>query len=274
MKRAILLILMLFSTKVCSFEHFLTVCAIFRDDAPYLKEWIEFHIEQGVEHFYLYNNMSKDNYSEVLQPFIEKGVLTLTEWPGEHKTEDQWTHIQCSSYMDCVKRIRETSKWCAFIDTDEFLFSPKGKLPYILKRYEKYGGVCVNWLVYGTSKVSKIPYGEKIIDYLSLRASDDYIENLFIKTIAQPRLVTGCNSPHTFLYVRKKRAVTENFKNPRGMTSKQNSVHWLRINHYQTRDEDFFYNVKMPRSKNWNNKNRKQIELLNAVYDPILSSSR
>ena len=34
------------------------VCAIFKNEAPYLKEWIEFNHLVGVEHFYLYNNNS------------------------------------------------------------------------------------------------------------------------------------------------------------------------------------------------------------------------
>lgn len=35
-----------------SYSVYLAVCAIFRDEAPYLAEWIEFHRLVGVEHFY------------------------------------------------------------------------------------------------------------------------------------------------------------------------------------------------------------------------------
>ena len=31
------------------------VCTIFKNEAPYLKEWIEFNLIAGIEHFYLYN---------------------------------------------------------------------------------------------------------------------------------------------------------------------------------------------------------------------------
>ncbi len=34
----------------------MSLCAIFKDEADYLREWIEFHRIVGVEHFYLYNN--------------------------------------------------------------------------------------------------------------------------------------------------------------------------------------------------------------------------
>lgn len=38
----------------------LAVCAIFKDEAAYLREWLDFHLLMGVEHFYLYDNGSSD----------------------------------------------------------------------------------------------------------------------------------------------------------------------------------------------------------------------
>ena len=41
---------------------YLAVCAIYRNEAPYLREWIEFHRLVGVERFFLYNNESTDDH--------------------------------------------------------------------------------------------------------------------------------------------------------------------------------------------------------------------
>lgn len=35
---------------------YLPICAIFKEEAPYLPEWIEFHRLMGVERFFLYDN--------------------------------------------------------------------------------------------------------------------------------------------------------------------------------------------------------------------------
>jgi hypothetical protein len=35
---------------------YLSICAIFRHEAPYLREWIEFHKLIGAERFFLYDN--------------------------------------------------------------------------------------------------------------------------------------------------------------------------------------------------------------------------
>ena len=47
---------------------YLAACTIYRDDADYLPEWIEFHRLVGVERFFLYDNGSTDDHLEVLAP--------------------------------------------------------------------------------------------------------------------------------------------------------------------------------------------------------------
>jgi hypothetical protein len=51
------------------------VAAIFRDEAKYLKEWVEFHLLVGFDLLYMFNNLSQDNYLEVLNPYIESGQV-------------------------------------------------------------------------------------------------------------------------------------------------------------------------------------------------------
>ena len=59
----------------------MAACLRFKDVARYLPEWLEFHSMVGVEHFYLYNNNSTDNYQEALAPYVRDGLVTLHEWP-------------------------------------------------------------------------------------------------------------------------------------------------------------------------------------------------
>ena len=52
---------------------YLSVCAIYKNEARYLAEWLEFHLLAGVEHFFLYNNNSTDDHREVLAPYLRAG---------------------------------------------------------------------------------------------------------------------------------------------------------------------------------------------------------
>ena len=123
-----------------------SLCAIFRDEGEILKEWIEFHRIVGVEHFYLYNNFSADNYKEILAPYIEQGLVTLTDWPHERQ--------QMAAYKHCAENYSEQSKWIGFIDLDEFVV-PNGQNQTIydfLQGFEdKASFVVMYWQYFGSS---------------------------------------------------------------------------------------------------------------------------
>ena len=38
-------------------KYFLAICAIFKNEGKFLKEWLNYYLLAGVEHFYLYNNL-------------------------------------------------------------------------------------------------------------------------------------------------------------------------------------------------------------------------
>lgn len=129
----------------------LTVCAIFRDEAPYLEEWIVFHQKQGVQHFFLINDKSSDGFAKVLQPFIEKGTVTLTN-------SLKWDQI--FEYNRALKKYGKMTKWMAFIDIDEFLFAPRGgTIPEALANLTDFSSVWVGWKVYGSSGFVEEPKG-------------------------------------------------------------------------------------------------------------------
>ncbi len=57
------------------------LCLRFRDESRYLAEWLEYHHAAGVDHFFLYNNFSSDDFLSVVQPRIAAGQVTLVDWP-------------------------------------------------------------------------------------------------------------------------------------------------------------------------------------------------
>ena len=137
---------------------YLSVGAIFRDEADYLQEWIEFHRLVGVERFFLYDNGSVDDWRTVLAPYTREGIVEVHDWPQG---------LQYDAYNDCLRQHGPESRWIAFIDIDEFLFSPTGTpLPEMLTRYERWPGVGVHWCVYGGSGHLQKPDGLVIESYL------------------------------------------------------------------------------------------------------------
>lgn len=121
-----------------------SICAIFKDEAHNFNEWIEFHKIVGVEHFYLYNNFSSDNFLEVLKPYIKAGLVTLTDWP--------FVKGQMKAYEHCFENHKNDSKWISFLDLDEFIVAVKTEsLHTWLQKFECFPCVLVYWKMFGTS---------------------------------------------------------------------------------------------------------------------------
>ncbi|NGX39788.1 MAG: hypothetical protein KR126chlam1_01121 [Chlamydiae bacterium] len=254
-------------------KHYVSICAIFRDEDRFLKEWIEYHRMIGVEHFYLYNHLSEDNYYEVLRPYIKEGIVDLIEWPFQPKNHKDWIqNIQAGTYNKTLKERGEENIWIAFIDTDEFIVMTKGSsLPKFLSDYEEFGGLAIHWQLYGTSGVQRIPENKTMIGTLTKKATPKYHRNKWIKSIIQPKAVRKFTKVHCPDYKTSYFPVDEHTKRCSVSPYKKNiSVDLIRINHYTDRDEDFFYNIKMPRRKNRNPVPPKPHPEYNAVEDPIM----
>ena len=68
----------------------IAICAIFKDEAPYLLEWIAFHRMIGVDLFVLYNNGSNDGGAELVR---QSSFARNEPGTGRHR----------SRYISCVR---------------------------------------------------------------------------------------------------------------------------------------------------------------------------
>ena len=139
----------------------LAICGIFKNEAPFLTEWIEFHEMMGVEHFYLYNNNSVDNYRQVLQPYIERGIVSLIDWP--------YDQAQIMAYQNFYETYRQETQWVSFLDIDEF-FCPRyaGSIIEWLQNNDKYPVILVYWKMFGSSGKLRHDYNQLVIEQYTI----------------------------------------------------------------------------------------------------------
>ena len=230
----------------------LAIGAIFRDEASYLKEWIEYHLLVGVDHFYLYNNLSSDDYKQVLEPYIKKGLVELTNWSFAYERISRWSPIQCSAYSEILQKASGKAKWLAIIDIDEFIVPLKeDNLRTALAEYENYGALGVNWQMFGTANVQKIPANRHLIETLLLKGPVDYTDNIHVKCIVRPERTSSCESPHYCHLQRGYVQVNTNKEIFMGPFSPYVASDKIVINHYWTRDIDYLKQKKIARRNAW-----------------------
>ena len=213
-------------------EHYLAVCAIAKDEGPYFKEWIEWHLSQGVDHFYIYDNESSDGTREILQPYIDSGVVEYKYWPGHRR--------QLAAYDDCLEHYRLASRWIAFIDLDEFIVPIKdASIPAFLKRFEAFAAVEINWLVYGSGG-HKTKSPGTMMERFRFHSLPGHRLNRHVKSIVNPREVftmIGCHEAAKIsgsIADSHGQPVTKNFRE----REPQQDV--IRINHYAVRSYEEF----------------------------------
>ena len=141
-----------------------------------------------MERFYIYDNESTDGTREVLQPYIDSGIVEYHFFPGRKR--------QLAAYDDCFERHRFDTRWIAVIDLDEFIVPVKDRsIPEFLHRFEDYAVVEINWLVYGSAGARTKTEGS-VMQRFRRHSLPGHKLNTHVKSIADPRRVCcmiGCH---------------------------------------------------------------------------------
>ena len=171
---------------------YLSVCAIYKNEARYLAEWIEFHLLAGVEHFFLYDNNSTDDHREVLAPYVRAGVVTVTDWP---QFPPQVARVQplprgepARLALDGVHRPGRVP-----------VLAPHGAgTARCCAEYEQLPGVGALWIIFGTSGHKTPPPGLVLENYTWRRIWPRRPREW--KSIVDPRRTRRARGAHMFRY--------------------------------------------------------------------------
>lgn len=213
----------------------LSIAAIMKNEKPYLKEWLEYHLLQGVEHFYLCDNGSTDETKEYLAPYIDKGIITYIDMPGTNK--------QLVCYDKIVKGYKAQTKWLAFIDIDEYMVPIKAKnMRDFLKEFEDVSEVSLHWMNYGDSGAISRPNG-LVTEFFTQHGQK---LNHTVKSIVRPKDVIDFSSFGSNHYVKVNGpSVNEQHHPVNFMLSFYPSAKKARINHYIVKSfAEFLYKKK------------------------------
>lgn len=213
-------------------QHYLTACAIAKNEGPYFKEWIEWHRKQGVEKFYVYDNESTDCTKEVLAPYIAQGIVEYTYFPGKK--------MQLAAYDDCIEKHRTETRWIAVIDLDEFIVPIKdGSIPEFLHRMEHFSVVEINWLVYGSGGAKKQEPGS-VMERFKKHSRPEHRLNTHVKSIIDPRRVCTMTGCHEAARLSGRAADSHGTPLTKGFRDRTPQQDVIRINHYAVKSYEEF----------------------------------
>ena len=232
----------------------LVVYTMIKNEVENLEEWIEFHRNQGVDGFVVYDHNSTDNSLNVLKKYPESLVKVIPLPINEPHA------ARISMAKSTIKTTKGTCNFCAFIDVDEYLFNPNKKstalqmITNLFDRYPDAGGIGVNWLTFGTmckTLGQELTLNSKsIVKNCVFRADKTHGVNHHIKTIFRPHTITEqYTDPHGFHYKPGFRCIDTNGATIEGPFNRRPDfpTDKLRLHHYFISSINFFIKEKLDR---------------------------
>lgn len=224
----------------------IAIAAIFRNEHPYVLEWIAHHRALGVERFYIADNVSDDGTSELLQALDDLGVIRripFASTPGQAP--------QLPAYAELLGTHARDEDWIAVIDADEFIV-PTGDARSLaevlapLAAQEDIGAVVLNWAIHGSAWLLNHSAG-LVCERFTRRAHQSFGANHHYKTVLRRAAFASVHSnPHHFVLQPGWRCVHTDgsavVAHPRHGTGLSERVVWegLRLNHYIVKSREEF----------------------------------
>lgn len=261
--------------------------ACMKNETEYnILEWVEFYLQLGVEHFWIYDN---NETPLVLAEFIPQHIcnhITHIVFPGVSTQMPALNHWKCN-YAD-------QTEWIMSFDFDEFLCLLQHKtIVDFIGNYESFAtAIQVNWQTFGSSGVECKTKEKQVNKYLyrlpttfnwnscgnnrPQEVTADFLMNGHTKPLCKAKEIANIFNPHNF-NMKIPNTQVNVFGEPCGgiNTKIENEVAYLF--HYYTRSREEFLSRQSRGCAFWGSGNRKSenfFNILNAhatVFDDRLA---
>lgn len=164
-----------------------TVCAIMKNEGPYILEWVAYYRMIGFDHIVIYSNDTNDGSTYILDRLAERGVV-------DHRNQETSENAapQISAYQDALAKCQ--TRWICYLDADEFLLLKKDNSisEYVGRFGSDTSAIGINWRLFGSSGHLKVQPG-LVIERFQQASKWDAPKNQHIKTIAKVEAILAPN---------------------------------------------------------------------------------
>ena len=225
------------------------IVAIFKDEAPYILEWIAFHLMIGIDFFYIADNESSDGTTALLEALDKLKIIKHIRFRTPKDSPPQ-----LPAYEKIMLENKDKHDWFAFIDADEFIMPQSDRsLDSLLSELSadpNIGAVGLNWAVYGSSNEQKYRDG-LVLERFQNRSEKTIILNKHFKSLVRSKAYERtAGNPHSFKlkdgyhYVHTDSRPIKNLVPEVDGLSKGVCWDLFRLNHYVIKSYEEFTNKK------------------------------
>ena len=202
------------------------LCALVKDETPFVREWVSYHYYLGFERIFLYDNESRIPLRETLADFCRADICETFTIQGLAQQNIAYNHCSTHDGQDC--------EWLAFFDLDEFLcLKQDDDIRVLLQDYESYSALSVQWDVFSSSGHITRPRG-----FVTLHYTQSLGEREISKCLIRPKKFKWTYSSHHFGFT-EGFAVNADYETALGGFAPI-ATDRVCLNHYQFRSQQDF----------------------------------
>lgn len=237
--------------------HYLSVIAMFKNESTIIEQWIQHYLLEGVEHFYLIDNGSTDDYEKEIKKYFKKITLIKDNYRQERDTQNVLIN---KHYLNQVKK---ESIWVIICDIDEYIYNTS--YDKTIKTYLNNVNNCekfwIPWKLFSASNDPNIIPTSIVYD-LTTRKNDIIDKKGFGKSIVKCTNLIQLETHNSSI-----NGITKN------LTLSDN----LHCNHYKLISEKYFKDIKSKRgggqSGLTNNYKIDNFYIENKLYQGVIDNS-
>ena len=220
-------------------KYYFSIGVLFKNESHIMREWLEHHFFHGVDHIYMINDNSDDIFMYILQPYIEKGLITLY-----NVQEPYYLGRQRKLYNEYFLPIVKDSYWFGIFDMDEFLYSIINvDVRCVLKNCEMLGQIQMSHYLFGSNYLEIHP--KYIIPNFTRRSDPTKNNDTMLKYIINTNYdFTSLNIHHADFLNDENRT---NGKFLRLDYQSYGGKPYFSLNHYSCQSKEFWLKVKSKR---------------------------
>ena len=130
----------------------MSIClvAIFKNESHILNEWINHYLLEGIDHFFLIDNGSTDDYKNIINNYNDKITLVIDY------TKYAQIQLYNKHFLDACKKY----DWLIVVDLDEFIYSRltfKRIKDYLLSLDDDIVQIAIPWKMFGSNGYTEQP---------------------------------------------------------------------------------------------------------------------
>lgn len=119
------------------------IVAIFKNESEILKEWLDHYINEGCSKFFMIDNGSTDEYSDIVKNYEN---IEIVKDPTKHSQ----AHLYQKYYINKVRNY----EWVLICDLDEFVYSRKEfntTTDYLKTVNDEVSCILIPWKIFGSN---------------------------------------------------------------------------------------------------------------------------